>query len=124
MYDDKKITSYSLSPEAKGKVEYVSNEIADYIKYNCSYCEDPFYLVDPITHKAGGAIQRELIKHKDTGEVCAVKRTVVICLKCAFEMLRSSIQKKVSIFFHFLPFFSCYDCFLLDHTRRQSFFHM
>jgi hypothetical protein len=28
MYDGKKITSYSLSPESKGEVDYVSKQIA------------------------------------------------------------------------------------------------
>jgi hypothetical protein len=84
----KTITSYSLSPESKGEVDYVSNDIADYIKYNCSYCDEPFYLVDPITHEAEGAVQRELIKHKDTKEVVAVARTMIVCLSCIRYMLQ------------------------------------
>jgi hypothetical protein len=73
-YDGKKITLYSLSPESKGEREYVPHEIASYHCYSCSYCLDPFYLVDPDTHDAGGAFQRELLKKKDAGEVLAVKR--------------------------------------------------
>jgi hypothetical protein len=75
-YDGKKVTSYLLSPEAKGQTKYVSDDIASFIKYSCSYCEDPFYLVDLYSHEAGGAIQREYLKHKDTGSL-AVKRSSI-----------------------------------------------
>lgn len=87
MYNGKKITSYTLSPEAKGEREYVSNEIASYYRYNCSYCAEPFYIVHPTTHLSGGCIQRELMKHKDTGELLAVRRIKAICLKCYNDIL-------------------------------------
>lgn len=83
----KKITSYSLSPEAEGKAEYVSNDIASYIKYNCSYCMNPFYLVDPMTHESGGAIQRELEKNI-MGKISKVRKEVRgVCLQCCRDQL-------------------------------------
>lgn len=88
MFNGKRITSYSLSAEAKEQVEYVSNEIASYYHYPCSYCEKPFFIVDPITHQAGGAFQRELIKHKDNGEVLGIRRTMAVCLSCINDMLQ------------------------------------
>lgn len=38
-YDGKKIGSYTLSDEAQGLREYVDNDIASYITYNCAYCK-------------------------------------------------------------------------------------
>ena len=87
MYEGEKIGSYSLSDEAKGLAEYVSNDIAWYITYNCSNCTNSFYLVDPHSHDAGGAFQCEFIKHKDTGEVLGIKRTMAVCLSCIRAML-------------------------------------
>ena len=87
MYNGKKIASYSLSPEAEGKAEYPSTSIATYITYPCAFCMTPFFLVDPITHIAGGCIQREYVKDKDTGQILAVRRTMVTCLRCVHDMM-------------------------------------
>ena len=84
----KKIGSYSLSPEAEGERDYVSSNIASYLQYNCSYCPNPFYLVDPESHEAGGAVQRELIKNKDTGEILGVMRTIIVCIPCIHDIMR------------------------------------
>jgi hypothetical protein len=87
MFDGKKITSYTLGSEASGKAEYPNNEEASYIKYTCAFCLEPFFLVDPYSHDAGGCIQREFIKHKDTGEILGVRRTMVTCLRCVHDMM-------------------------------------
>lgn len=88
MTGGKKITSYSLSPEAQGKAEYVDTSIACYMMYPCSYCNEEFYLVNPYTQTSGGAIQREIAKHKDTGEVLAVLRTFGICVDCFHDIIQ------------------------------------
>jgi hypothetical protein len=84
----KKITSYSLGPEAQGKTEYPSVYDASYITYPCAYCTEPFYIVDPDTHDAGGAFQQEFIRHKDIGEVIGIRRTNAVCLSCIRYMLQ------------------------------------
>ena len=88
MYDGKEIKSYSLSDEAQGNAEYVDTSIASYIKYPCAYCMQEFYLVDQYTQRSGGAIQRELARHKDTGEVLAVLRTFGICISCFHDIMQ------------------------------------
>jgi hypothetical protein len=93
-YDGKKIGSCTLSDEVKGLAEYVSNDIASYTTYNCAYCTYPFYLVDPHTYDAGGAIQCEFIKYKDTGEVLGIKRTLAVCLSCIRYMLQRQQQER------------------------------
>lgn len=93
LYEGKKITSYSLGAEAEGKAEYPSTSIASYITYPCNYCLDPFYLVDPYTQRSGGAIQREIAKHKNTGEVRAVLQTFGICVACFQNIMRRQIHE-------------------------------
>lgn len=90
----KKITSYSLSPEAQGKAEYVDTSIASYLRYPCAYCMEEFYLVDPYIQRSGGAIQRELARHKDTGEVLAVLRTFGICVDCFRDVMQRQQQDR------------------------------
>lgn len=88
MSGGKKITSYSLGPEAEGKTEYPSTSIATYITYPCAYCMEPFYLVDPDTQKSCGCIQREILRHKTTNERIPTNRVHGMCFSCVHEILR------------------------------------
>ena len=96
MTGGKKITSYSLSPEAQGKAEYVDTSIACYMMYPCSYCNEEFYLVNPYTQTSGGAIQRELAKHKNTGEVLAVLQPLGFVWIAFMISYKDSKQQEVS----------------------------
>lgn len=90
----KRITTYSLSPEAEGKVEYVSPFIASYITHKCDYCLERFYLVDPDTQRSGGCVQREILKHKTTNERIPTNRVHGMCLACFHEILRRQQQER------------------------------
>ena len=90
----KKLTSYSLGPEAKGEVEYPSNEEASYIKYPCAFCLEPFFLVDPYSHDAGGCIQREMLRHKTTNERIPTNPVHGMCLSCVHDILRRQQQQR------------------------------
>jgi hypothetical protein len=55
---------------------------------------EEFYLVNPDAQTSGGAIQRELAKHKDTGEVLAVLRTFGICVYCFHDIMQRQQQER------------------------------
>ena len=81
MTGGKKITSYSLSPlSPRRSAIHVDTSIRHATDYPCSYCnEESLSPLNPYTQTSGGAIQRELAKHTNTGEVLAVLQTFGIC---------------------------------------------
>ena len=96
MSGGKKITSYSLSPEAEGMIESVPNNIASIIN---TIVVIVLTLFHPESHEAGGAVQRELIKHKKTGEILGVRRTKIVCIPCIHDIMRRQQAARSSLLF-------------------------
>jgi hypothetical protein len=85
------MTGLSLS----GSEEHFSGNYADpstctYYWYDCVYCEQPFYLVDPDNNfEAGGATRTVQYRDKNTGEIKAAEnRSEGVCLSCCKEIIR------------------------------------
>jgi hypothetical protein len=56
--------------------------------YDCVYCQQPFYLVDPDNFQAGGATRTIQYRNEDTGEIITENRSEGICMSCVKEILR------------------------------------
>jgi hypothetical protein len=48
--------------------EYADPSICSYMYYDCVYCLQPFYLVDPDTFQAGGTIRTVQYRNKETNK--------------------------------------------------------
>jgi hypothetical protein len=86
------MTKISLS----GSEEFFSNKYADpspsfctYYAYRCCYCEKFFYLVDPKTFEAMGAVRTVQYRNPETGEIAAKEnRSEGVCSFCVKEMMQ------------------------------------
>jgi hypothetical protein len=86
------MTNISIS----GSEEHFTGKYADpdpsfstYYAYRCCYCEKFFYLVDPKTFEAMGAIKTIQYRDKNTGEIKAREnRSEGVCSFCVKEIMR------------------------------------
>jgi hypothetical protein len=94
MTGGKKIASYSLSPEARGEVDYVDTSIASYMRYPCAYCMEEFYLVDPYTQRSGGCVQRLILRNKDTNARIPTNEVHGMCTSCFHDIMQRQQQER------------------------------
>jgi hypothetical protein len=77
-----------------GSEEFFSNKYAPpdtctYYAYNCCYCEKFFYLVDPKTFQAMGAVRTVQYRNPETGGIAAKEnRSEGVCSFCVKEMMQ------------------------------------
>ena len=85
-----------------GSEEHFSGKYANpdlsfctYYAYRCCYCEKFFYLVDPKTFEAMGAVRTVQYRNPETGEIAAREnRSEGICIDCAKEIMRRQQQQQ------------------------------
>ena len=74
--------------------KYAVSDTCSYVLYDCCYCGEPFYLVDPDTFEADGCTRTIQYRNKETGEVVATNRSEGICMDCAKEIMRRQQKQK------------------------------
>lgn len=94
MNEGRRIALYSLSPEAEGKTEYASPDIASYITYCCAYCMEKFYLVDPYTQRSGGCAQRLNYRNRKTNEAIPTNEVHGLCISCFHDIMQRQQQDR------------------------------
>jgi hypothetical protein len=82
--------TYSQSEESiTGKYANPNPNFSTYYAYRCCYCEKFFYLVDPKTFQAMGAVRTVQYRNPKTGEIAAKEnRSEGVCSFCVKEMMQ------------------------------------